>query len=167
MRSTRRDALKAIGVTATVAGLVSVPTLAQAAGRPKPQGKRKAKPDEARWMGDLDGHRFAGCLVHEVSAVKHGSVAVTLSDSAGAFFVVDILRHDAATPGVARAGFARGLHEDRGSRRAYEGRARARGDGPRGRAPPSCRGGACLAGAVHAERARGGPAFGWKPTSTR
>jgi hypothetical protein len=105
MRSTRRDALKAIGVTATVAGLVSIPALAQAVAAPKRQAsKGKPKPAEARWMADLDGRRFAGCLVHEVSAVKHGSVGVTLSDSAGAFFVVDILRHDAATPGVARAG---------------------------------------------------------------
>jgi len=104
MRSTRRDALKAIGVTATVAGLVTVPALkAKAADAPK-RAKNAAPADGSSWLAHLDGARFAGCLVHSVSPVEHGGVAVTLSDRTGDFFIVDILRHDPATPGVSHAG---------------------------------------------------------------
>jgi hypothetical protein len=106
MRSTRRDALKAIGVTATVAGLVSVPVLkAKAATSPKRRDSKRAPIARTpTWLAELDGARFAGCLVHDVGVVKHGSVAITFSDAAGEFFVVDILRHDPETPGVAQAG---------------------------------------------------------------
>jgi hypothetical protein len=105
MTTTRREALRAIGVTATVAGLVQVPALtAKAAVAPKRARTKQAKTAAPRWLGDLDGARFAGCLVHAVGPVANGSVAVTLSDRSGEFFVVEVLRHDAATPGVARGG---------------------------------------------------------------
>ncbi len=103
MRSTRRDALKAIGVTATVAGLVTVPALNAKAGAPK-RAQKPQPQGESSWLAHLDGARFAGCLVHGVSPVEHGGVAVTMSDRGGDFFVVDILRHDPAAPGVAHAG---------------------------------------------------------------
>jgi hypothetical protein len=105
MRSTRRDALKAIGLTATAAGLVTVPALSAKAGNSlkRPAPKRKDTKGTA-WLAELDGARFAGCLVHDVGALQDGSVAITFSDTAGQFFVVDILRHDPAKPGVAHAG---------------------------------------------------------------
>jgi hypothetical protein len=105
MRSTRRDALKGFGVTTTVAGLVNVPVLRKAVVASKgPAPEKATEPTQKTWLTDLDGARFAGCLVHDVGVVKHGGVAVTFSDAAGEFFVVDILRHDPSTPGVARAG---------------------------------------------------------------
>jgi hypothetical protein len=104
MRSTRRDALKGIGVTTTVAGLVNVPVLRKAVRPPKGPEEQGPEATRATWLAELDGARFAGCLVHDVGVVKYGAVAITLSDAAGDFFVVDILRHDVATPGVAQAG---------------------------------------------------------------
>ncbi len=97
MTASRREALKAFGVL----------TAAVTAGLPAKGAAGAVKPDAAsslRWLGDLDGARFAGCLVHDVSEVREGGVAVTFSDALGEFFVVDVLRHDEAAPGVARAG---------------------------------------------------------------
>jgi hypothetical protein len=98
--------LKAIGLTATAAGLVTVPALnAKAGSTPKrPAPKRKDDTKGTAWLAELDGARFAGCLVHDVGALQDGSVAITFSDTDGQFFVVDVLRHDPAKPGVAHAG---------------------------------------------------------------
>lgn len=93
-----------MGVTATVAALVNVPVLRKAVDPKKGPSIPEPEAKPATWLAELDGARFAGCLVHDVGVVKHGSVAITFSDAAGEFFVVDILRHDPATPGVAQAG---------------------------------------------------------------
>jgi len=103
MRATRRDALTAIGVTAAVTATAGI-GLKRGDPRKQRLTKTSAATREPRWMSELDGARFAGCLVHEVGPVKHGSVPVTFTDATGEFFVVDVLRHDPATPGVARAG---------------------------------------------------------------
>jgi len=105
MRSTRRDALKALGVTLAVATVGGVETLARAATEP-PLPRRKAPPaNEADPpFADLKGARFAGCTVTNVAPVEQGTVPVTFVDSHGKSFVVDVLRHDPASPGVARAG---------------------------------------------------------------
>jgi hypothetical protein len=55
-------------------------------------------------LQDLRGARFGSCTVTDVAAVEHGSIPVTLIDSQGGSFAVDILRHDSASPGIARAG---------------------------------------------------------------
>ena len=113
MRASRREGLRAIGVTAVViavttrAGLRGASPSSANTTPPKKSPSRRPDLPPVRADGalaELDGARFAGCLVHDVGAVKDGSIPVTFSDTAGEFFVVDVLRHDPATPGVARAG---------------------------------------------------------------
>jgi hypothetical protein len=62
-------------------------------------------------MGDVKesvgfdaGARFATCVVTSVGPTELGALPVRLEDKDGRSFQVDLLRHDPATPGVARAG---------------------------------------------------------------
>jgi hypothetical protein len=71
-----------------------------AAGRPKRQRSRGAPVP----LGDLEGAEFATCTVTSVGAIEHGAIPVTLRDANGQAFTVDVLRHDASSPGVARGG---------------------------------------------------------------
>jgi hypothetical protein len=106
MRSTRRSTLKALGVTAGAVALGSFETLARAASSAHTQARGDADPrgDAAGPWADLKGAVFATATVTDVGPIEHGSIPVTFVDSQGQSFVVDVLRHDAARPGVARAG---------------------------------------------------------------
>lgn len=106
MRSTRRDALKAFGVTLAVATVGGVETLARAAAAEPQVPARKTAPanDAEHPFADLTGVQFAQCTVKEVGRVEEGTVPVTFADSQGKSFIVDVLRHDPGSPGVARAG---------------------------------------------------------------
>jgi hypothetical protein len=50
------------------------------------------------------GMRFGRCTLVAVGPVEAGGVPLTLRASDGTTFGVDVLRHDPACPGVARAG---------------------------------------------------------------
>ena len=50
------------------------------------------------------GAAVGACKLVKVGAVAGGSVAFTLMAPDGRAFVVDVMKHDPATPGVARAG---------------------------------------------------------------
>ena len=113
MRSSRRDALRALGVAAATATVTGLAPLARAAAsrahaptgkrtRKTPKPQRSAAPGD--YLADLRGACFAGCTVTDVAAIEHGCVAVTFKDPERASFTVDVLRHDPASPGVARAG---------------------------------------------------------------
>ena len=104
MRSTRRDALKALGVTLAVATVGGVETLARAAAEPQVPARHSPTPEAPSPFADLEGARFAQCTVTRVGPVEEGSIPVTFVDSQGESFIVDVLRHDPVSPGVARAG---------------------------------------------------------------
>jgi hypothetical protein len=121
MTSSRRDALKALGVTVAVATLGGAGVLANAAAPERSRaaaGARKAAIKAAALrpgsFAGLEGAQLASCTVVEVGAIEHGSVPVTFVDTNGANFTVDVLRHDAQSPGVSQAGslavFMRGGH---------------------------------------------------------
>jgi hypothetical protein len=100
MRSTRRDALKALGVTLAVVTVGGVETLARADARQANLRRRTDRP-----FADLKGAQFASSTVKSVGAVEDGSIPVTLVDAQGHSFVVEVLRHDPSSPpSVARAG---------------------------------------------------------------
>jgi hypothetical protein len=99
MRSTRRDAVKALGITVAAVTLGGVERLAQAA---VPVPTRRRKPDQL--FNDLEGVRFGSCAVKNVGAVVDGSIGVTLVDAQGQSFLVEVLRDDPSAPGLAQAG---------------------------------------------------------------
>ena len=117
----RRGFLGGVGAAAAgaaVSGSVSVPQLEH---RPGEAGAEASAPGvgasgtgaagaKATASGALDrlgvtsGARFATCTVQRACTTDDGAIAVTLTSSGGDEFQVELLGHDAATPGVARAG---------------------------------------------------------------
>jgi hypothetical protein len=106
MKSTRRDALKALGVSVGVVALGSVETLARASTRTSPTSRdgRASRDEDTALFDGLPGMRFSTCEVTAVGDLEHGTIPIAFVDPQGQTFVVDVLRHDPALPGVARAG---------------------------------------------------------------
>ena len=99
---TRREALRA----AALAPLVLGAQMASAAGNSvvSAAGRRAHGGPEVAFHNLLPGTRVGRCRIVRVSPVVEGGVPVELAAPNGRTFHVDVLRHDAATPGVARAG---------------------------------------------------------------
>jgi hypothetical protein len=111
MKSTRRDALKALGITVAVATFGSLEAwirnaLAEnaAPGNANREPQRGSAPADQGYFADLEGRPFATCTLKVVGDVEHGTVPVQFVDGQGQSFTVDVLRHDPSSPGVARAG---------------------------------------------------------------
>jgi hypothetical protein len=51
-----------------------------------------------------EGATFAGCTVVHVGRADNGAIPITLETATGERGGVDVMRHDASVPGVARAG---------------------------------------------------------------
>jgi hypothetical protein len=104
MSFTRRDALQALMI-APVLGVLGVVRSARSAGQ---SGGRAPVLDGARQpapFADLAaGTRFGECVLVQIGSVERGAVPITLRAPGGETFRVDVLRHDEATPGIARAG---------------------------------------------------------------
>ncbi len=105
MKSTRRDALRALLVTAgvaTVGSFASFVSLPSTASTPStPSG---GSGDAHGYLEGVEGSSFAGCTVTEIGEIEHGTIPLTFVDAAGETFMVDLLRRDDAVPGVANAG---------------------------------------------------------------
>jgi hypothetical protein len=97
MLRSRREVLGAF-VSAAAALALLGPGRAAASGRAAQRGR----PESA--LGIEAGAMFGTCRVTRVGKVELGTVSVRLEDQAGRPFTVDLLRHDPATPGIARAG---------------------------------------------------------------
>jgi hypothetical protein len=102
MNFTRREALQAL-VMAPVVGVVRtawgrVPAGAEGA------ALDAAAPSDAPFADVRPGAKVGQCVVVRIGSVQHGVVPIVLRASDGGTFRVDILRHDDATPGIARAG---------------------------------------------------------------
>jgi hypothetical protein len=91
MLRSRRDVMLAM-----VAGVATTLTLAQRTAR--------AGTVRAPEVGIGPGMRFGGSIVRSVGPALLGAIPVRLVDGAGRPFTIDLLRHDPATPGVARGG---------------------------------------------------------------
>lgn len=100
MTASRRNALKALGVTVAAATLGGFESMARAA----VQGKSGSGRVAVDVLENLRGTKFNTCTVQEVGALEHGCVPVAFVDTRGKAFVVDVLRHDPSLPGVAQAG---------------------------------------------------------------
>jgi hypothetical protein len=104
---TRREALRA---AILIAPLALIPRRGDAA-LPTARPDVGLVPGRAPGLvpGLVPGLRVGRCTLVEVRAVELGGIPVVLRAPDGHLFEVDILRHDPATPGVARAG-ALGLY---------------------------------------------------------
>ncbi len=95
---TRRQAL------AAAAGVASVVLARPGAAATGPRTSPAAAPEPAGdALGLVPGLAVGRCSVVRCGPLRAGSLPVELRDPGGRVFAVDLLRHDAATPGVARA----------------------------------------------------------------
>jgi hypothetical protein len=98
------------GVGAAAAG-VAVAKLPEAASKATISGAQAGGTAElSRGAGALDalgitaGTKLHTCTVVQAATTDDGAIAVTMTASGGERFDVELLRHDAQTPGVAQAG---------------------------------------------------------------
>ncbi len=110
--STRRDALKSLGVFAALAAVGGVLTQSSSA---EASGPAATLADNA-YFARLEGRDFAGSTVQKVGQIEYGGAVIELADAKGQTFIIDALRFDPASPGVAQAG-AIGLYIRSGRRR--------------------------------------------------
>ena len=97
VRASRRLALKTLGVMAAFAAVGGILT----GGRTAQAKGLVATLKENDYFAGLEGLELAGSTVTKVGLIEHGGVAIELVDPEGASFIVDVLRSDPRTPGVA------------------------------------------------------------------
>jgi hypothetical protein len=106
MSSTRREVL--LGIVAAAGGAYALRSTDGATFlRAHARAARKAAVASIAkgYSTDLEaGTKFGTCTLASIAPECDGAIQITLTDSAGAAFVVEAMRHDAAAPGVARAG---------------------------------------------------------------
>ncbi len=98
---TRRDALRA--ATVVVSALVAARSGSAGAATTR-RGAASRGASERSALDFAAGTQVALCTIVSVGAIEKGGIAFHLRDAQGADFLVDVLRHDADAPGVARAG---------------------------------------------------------------
>jgi hypothetical protein len=98
---TRRDALRAFAVVPVA--FVARPA---AAASPRRANATAVAPGGApsAFRDLVPGLTVGSCTLVEVGAIERGGVPIVLRAQGGDTFRVDALRHDAATPGICRAG---------------------------------------------------------------
>jgi hypothetical protein len=108
MKTGRRDALRLLVVGLPV--VVFLGREVRAAAAPvRRRGGGPAFPELA------PGTRLGSCSVIRVGAVFEGAAPVTLGAPDGSTFAVEVLRHDPAAPGIAKAGSLDVFLNNRGS----------------------------------------------------
>ena len=101
MLPSRRQVLAVMGVATSVFAARRAHRQEAAPARPAPTESRN---DAATPAVLRPGMRFFTSTVAAVGASEFGAIPITLVDTRGESFRVDVLRHDPAAPGVARAG---------------------------------------------------------------
>lgn len=99
---TRREALRAAALAPLVLGAHVASAAGNGVASEAWRGAHGGGPEVA-FRDLVPGTRVGRCRIVRVSPVVEGGVPVELAAPNGRTFHVDVLRHDAATPGVARA----------------------------------------------------------------
>jgi hypothetical protein len=106
----RRGFLGGVGAAAAGVAVAKLPEAASKAGVSSASSQANGTAEVSRGAGALDalgvtaGTKLHTCTVVQAATTDDGAIAVTMTASGGERFDVELLGHDAQTPGVAQAG---------------------------------------------------------------